>query len=407
MNEIDKTKNQKDKNDENDEKIQGCTACVVFPDGHCVWGNGFGNEGIHVAEICFNTSMTGYQEIMTDLSYAGQIVNFTFPHIGNTGTNKKDNESNSTVALGMLTRNMPTMTSHWQSDDTLENWLKKNKIIGIGNIDTRKITRIIRSNGAKQVAICHSKSGNFDVNKLKNLAKNSIGLEGRELTASVTCKKKFVWTNTSKYQTNKTNKKKDEQKVKIIAIDFGAKWSIFDRLTNSNQSVQVMPANSSFDSILELKPDGIFLSNGPGDPFATFNIFGETILNLLKETDLPIFGICLGHQILGLAAGAKTIKMSYGHHGANHPVLDLKSGKVDITSMNHGFAIDKHSLPKGVNESHISLFDGSNCGIEIGKRNSFSVQYHPEASPGPKDSYYLFEKFFKNIRTVNVNKKKF
>ena len=377
------------------------TGCIVFPDGNCLWGEGFGTEGTRVAELCFNTSMTGYQEILTDLSYAGQIVNFTFPHVGNTGTNNHDNESNNAAALGMITRNMPTKSSHWQANSNLSDWLKKNKITGIGNIDTRRITRFIRANGAKSVAICFASSGNIDVANLRVLAKQALGLEGKELTADVTCLKSFAWQGRKERLSNSFKESSVyPSKTKIVAIDFGAKWAIFDRLKHSNREIQVVPANSSFEHIIKLKPDGIFLSNGPGDPLATFNVCGKVIEKILDETDLPIFGICLGHQILGLAAGARTIKMSHGHHGANHPVLDLESKKVKITSMNHGFSIDKNSLPEGVKESHISLFDQSNCGIEITQRNCFSVQFHPEASPGPEDSYYLFEKFFEKINSV-------
>ena len=379
------------------------TGCIVFPSGHYIWGEGFGSQGITVAEICFNTSMTGYQEILTDLSYTGQIVNFTFPHIGNTGTNLEDNESNSAVALGMLARHPPTNPSHWKAKFSFDAWLKKNKVIGLGNIDTRRVTRLIRSNGAQVVAICHSKSF-IDIDHLRKLVHDSAGLKGKELTASVTCSKSFIVEKT-RGRIQSKDKQTLREKVTIVAIDFGAKKALFDRLKGPNRKLIVVPAYSSFAEIIKTQPDGIFLSNGPGDPKATFDSFGKVIVKLLKQTEIPIFGICLGHQILGLAAGAKTMKMAYGHHGANHPVLDMKSGKVEITSMNHGFAINQRSLPDDVFESHISLFDRSNCGIELPNRNCFSVQYHPEASPGPRDSYYLFEKFFNNITSFNSKNK--
>ncbi len=389
---------KKVKNQDNFKKKK-FTACIVFPDGQILWGRGFGNEGTRVAELCFNTSMTGYQEILTDLSYAGQIINFTFPHIGNTGTNTEDNESNSAAALGMITRTVPTKASHWKADKNFDDWLKENQIVGIGNIDTRKITRLIRMSGVKVVAICHSQNGDINTKKLKNLLKSAKGLKGKELTAGVTCSECFTWENKKIMPAKQQQQKSKEKKLKIVAIDFGAKRAIFNQLSHSTREVEVIPAYSSFETIIKLKADGIFLSNGPGDPQATFNLFGNVIKKLLLETKIPIFGICLGHQILGIAAGANTVKMPHGHHGANHPVLDLKSGKVEITSMNHGFSIDKASFPKGIIETHFSLFDRSNCGIEIAERNSFSVQYHPEASPGPRDSYYLFEKFFDNIRS--------
>ncbi len=386
-----------------DSKDKSQTACLVFPNGQVLWGTGFGYQGIQVAELCFNTAMTGYQEILTDLSYAGQIINFTFPHIGNTGTNQYDSESTKPAAIGMITRNMPTEPSHWQAKNNLDAWLEKNKIIGIGNVDTRKITRLVRSCGAQGVLIHHSKSEKPDITQLKNLAKGAVGLEGKELTRDVTSSNSYSWKQEKKLKfITQKNILKSTKKIKIAAIDFGAKTSIFKCLTNLNAKVEVVPAHSSFDQITSLNPDGIFLSNGPGDPLATFKLFGKLISKLLNDSDLPIFGICLGHQLLGLASGAATVKMAHGHHGANHPVLELQSGKVEITSMNHGFTLDQSTLPKHIIETHVSLFDGSNCGIEMPSRKAFSVQYHPEASPGPQDSYYLFEKFFKNIRSTTI-----
>lgn len=380
------------------------TACIAFSSGECLFGMGFGHEGTKVAELCFNTAMTGYQEILTDLSYAGQIVNFTFPYIGNTGTNTFDNESSSAVVKGMISRNLPTQGSSWRSENSFQAWLKKNKITGIAGVDTRKITRLIRANGAQIVAICFSKLGSIDVIKLQQLARAGASLKGMELTASVTCEANHTWTKNKTWTNDhilqfdsKKNSPNKSRLQKIVAIDYGAKHTIFDQLTNWKHQVFIVPANYSFEKIMELEPDGIFLSNGPGDPNATFEIFGKSIIKLIKKTKVPIFGICLGHQLLGIALGATTIKMTHGHHGANHPVRNIKTGKIEITSMNHGFAINTNSLPVGVYESHVSLFDGTNCGIEVPNRKIFSVQYHPESSPGPHDSYYLFEKFFNNI----------
>ena len=387
-------------NDKKSTSLNAYTGCVAFPDGQVFYGPGYGAEGINVAELCFNTSMTGYQEILTDLSYAGQIINFTFPHIGNTGTNIEDNESKMPVALGMISRNMPTNHSSWRSEEDFRVWLKNKSIIGVSGLDTRRITRIIRSKGAQNVAICHLKNKKINAKALVSLAKNAKGLLNTELTESVTCPESYKWyKNVPGFgiADHGTSKKK-HYKYRVVAIDYGAKDNIFNCLTKLGCEIIIVPARASYDSILDLKPDGIFLSNGPGDPMATYKLSGNVISSILTKTNLPIFGICLGHQILGLALGAKTIKMPHGHHGANHPVKNKNSGKVEITSMNHGFAIDSQSLPSHVFESHVSLFDSSNCGIEIKSRNAFSVQYHPEASPGPMDSYYLFEKFFELIK---------
>ena len=377
------------------------TACLAFSTGEYFLGTGFGSEGVEVAEICFNTAMTGYQEILTDLSYAGQIVNFTFPHIGNTGTNIVDNESSLPAALGMICRNLPTEESNWRSDKPFQKWLKNNKMIGICNVDTRRITSLIRDSGAQSVAIGYLKSGNLDIKTLQRLAKKAKGLKDVDLSGDVTCLESYFWNDEKIKKTNIYIKKRIKPTYsRIIAIDYGAKQEIFSQLSSQHREVLVVPADTSFREIIKLNPDGIFLSNGPGDPLATFKRVGKTILDLTTKCGVPIFGICLGHQLLGLALGATTIKMSYGHHGANHPVKNIKTGKVEITSMNHGFTIDTNSLPENVVETHVSLFDGTNCGIEIPDKKIFSVQYHPEASPGPHDSYYLFEKFFKNIDIV-------
>ena len=379
------------------------TACLAFSTGECFFGYGFGSEGLKVGELCFNTSMTGYQEILTDLSYAGQIVNFTFPHIGNTGTNVFDSESKEPAALGMVCRNLPTKDSSWRSDCNFSEWLAKNGIIGIGQIDTRRVTRLLRLSGAQSVAISYSKSGQIDIKKLKRIAKEAKSLIGVDLSMNVTCLESYAWNEQkiSKPNTTKSELLKTSVNGRIIAVDYGAKQAIFRQLASMNHEVLIVPADTPFADIIKLNPNGVFLSNGPGDPLATFHNCGKTIIDLVTKSKLPIFGICLGHQLLGLALGASTIKMPHGHHGANHPVKNLITGKVEITSMNHGFAIDKDTLPNHVLESHVSLFDGSNCGIEIPQRNIFSVQYHPEAHPGPQDSYYLFKKFFDNIMNVN------
>ena len=385
-------------------KINGykVTGCIVLPDGTHFFGQGFGFEGVRVGELCFNTAMTGYQEILTDPSYAGQIINFTFPHIGNTGINSSDNESTSCATLGLITRNLPTKSSNWKSELEFASWLRQNELVGVGNIDTRRLTRVIRSLGAPNIAICNSSKGIFDIEKMKSLALNTEGLIGTELTSTVTCKRTYSWSKSKSGKKHLINRENKSHSFKILAIDYGAKDSIFWRFTELNCQVTVVPANVSLKSVLNQKPDGIFLSNGPGDPMATFKKFGKVLSQILYETSIPVFGICLGHQLLGLALGGKTIKMPFGHHGANHPVKEIKSGKVEITSMNHGFAIDSQSLSKEVAQTHISLFDGSNCGIEILNRNAFSVQFHPEAGPGPKDSYYLFRKFIDVIETHDL-----
>ncbi|MEE2774836.1 MAG: glutamine-hydrolyzing carbamoyl-phosphate synthase small subunit [Pseudomonadota bacterium] len=379
----------------------GATGCIAFSDGTFMYGTGFGREGIQIGELCFNTSMTGYQEILTDPSYVGQIVNFTFPHIGNTGTNKEDNESKVKSAFGMITRHVPSKSHNWRADNDLIDWLASKAIVGIGDIDTRLLTRRIRLAGAPNVAICHSKTSNIDLETLSGLARNSEGLLGKELTKEVTCEAPYTWPKKLRAKTYSENIeefiKKDN--FRVVAIDYGAKLEIFQCLERQHLEVIILPSNTTFENIMSYEPDGLFLSNGPGDPMATFKLYGKAICDCLEKTSIPIFGICLGHQLLGLALGAKTLKMSFGHHGANHPVKNKISNTVEITSMNHGFAIDTNSLPKKVFETHYSLFDGSNCGIELSDRKAFSVQYHPEANPGPRDSRYLFKKFSDLIKS--------
>ena len=369
------------------------TACLALADGTVFYGHGFGATGETVAELCFNTAMTGYQEIMTDPSYAGQIVTFTFPHIGNTGVNPEDDETADPVASGMIVKWDPTDASNWRSTEELTTWLARRGRIGMGGIDTRRLTRAIRQQGAPHVAIAHDPDGKFDIEALVAKARDFVGLEGLDLAKDVTCAQSYQW-NEMRWAWPEGYAPQTNAKHKVVAIDFGAKRNILRCLASAGCDVTVLPATATAQDVLDLKPDGVFLSNGPGDPAATGSYAVPMIKGVL-ETDLPVFGICLGHQMLALALGAQTIKMNHGHHGANHPVKDMDTGKVEITSMNHGFTVDSQSLPKGVKETHVSLFDGSNCGLRLADRPVFSVQYHPEASPGPQDSYYLFERFAK------------
>lgn len=378
---------------ENSEKP---TACIVLADGTTFYGRGFGATGVIQAELCFNTAMTGYQEIMTDPSYAGQAVTFTFPHIGNTGVNAEDDEQTAPVASAMVVKWDPTEPSNWRAQSTLAEWLSKNGRFGVGGIDTRRLTRAIRQQGAPHVAIAHNPDGDFDVMALLEQARAFPGLEGVDLAKDVTCAQSYKWNEQrwawpDGFPEGKTGGKR------VVAIDYGAKRNILRCLASAGCEVTVLPASATAEDVLAHNPQGVFLSNGPGDPAATGEYAVPMIQDLLANTDLPIFGICLGHQMLALALGGKTQKMNHGHHGANHPVKELDTGKVEITSMNHGFAVDGGSLPEGVVESHISLFDGSNCGIRMVNRPVFSVQHHPEASPGPQDSFYLFERFAASI----------
>ncbi|WP_281983252.1 glutamine-hydrolyzing carbamoyl-phosphate synthase small subunit [Thalassorhabdomicrobium marinisediminis] len=367
------------------------TACLVLADGTVFYGKGFGATGQTVAELCFNTAMTGYQEIMTDPSYAGQIVTFTFPHIGNTGVTPEDDETADPVAAGMVVKWDPTAPSNWRSTERLEPWLEKRGRIGIGGIDTRRLTRAIRQQGAPHVALAHDPEGNFDVEALVAAARGFAGLEGRDLAKEVTCAQSYRWDE-MRWAWPDGFPRQTDSKYKVVAIDYGAKRNILRCLASAGCDVTVLPATATAEDVLALNPDGVFLSNGPGDPAAT-GAYAVPMIQEVLEHDMPVFGICLGHQMLALALGAKTVKMSHGHHGANHPVKDRDTGKVEITSMNHGFTVDAQSLPEGVRETHVSLFDGSNCGIAVDGKPVFSVQYHPEASPGPMDSTYLFDRF--------------
>ena len=368
----------------------------MLADGTHFFGHGFGTVGQITAELCFNTAMTGYQEIMTDPSYAGQAITFTFPHIGNVGVNVEDDESTEPVARAMVVRWQPSQPSNWRAQQHLDQWLQKNGRIGVGGIDTRRLTRAIRLQGAPNVAIAYNPDGVFDLSVLAQAARDFSGLEGLDLAKEVSCTQSYKWDQMRWAWPDGYTARSSSGK-KVVAVDYGAKRNILRCLASAGCDVTVVPASSTAEDILAHNPQGVFLSNGPGDPAATGAYAVPMIKDLLEHKDLPIFGICLGHQMLALALGAKTIKMNHGHHGANHPVKEIQTGKVEITSMNHGFAVDSQTLPDGVIETHVSLFDGSNCGIALQDRPVFSVQHHPEASPGPQDSYYLFERFVENF----------
>ncbi|NDW47314.1 glutamine-hydrolyzing carbamoyl-phosphate synthase small subunit [Ruegeria sp. PrR005] len=374
------------------------TACLALADGTIFYGTGFGATGQTVAELCFNTAMTGYQEIMTDPSYAGQIVTFTFPHIGNVGVTPEDDETADPVAAGMVVKWDPTQPSNWRAAEELKGWLARRGRIAIGGIDTRRLTRAIRQQGAPHVALAHDPEGKFDIAALVAAARAWPGLEGMDLAKDVTCAQSYRWDE-MRWAWPQGYARQETPKHKVVALDFGAKRNILRCLASTGCDVTVLPATATAAEVLAHAPDGVFLSNGPGDPAATGTYAVPMIREILDTTDLPVFGICLGHQMLALALGGRTVKMNHGHHGANHPVKDLETGKVEITSMNHGFAVDAQTLPKGVVETHRSLFDGSNCGIRMTDRPVFSVQYHPEASPGPQDSFYLFERFSEAMDT--------
>jgi carbamoyl-phosphate synthase small subunit len=369
----------------------GATGVLVLASGEVIWGRGFGAEGQAVGEVCFNTAMTGYQEVMTDPSYAGQIINFTFPHIGNVGTNPEDVEALNPHALGAIVRQDVTDPSNFRSTQHFDGWMKANGRIGISGVDTRALTRLIRVAGAPNAVIAHSANGDFDVPAMLARAKAWAGLEGMDLAKDVTTLQTYGWDQ-GLWKLGAGHQKPAKGTKKVVAIDYGIKHNILRNLVDTGCDVTVVSATATFEEIMAQAPDGLFLSNGPGDPAAT----GEYAVPVIKqwlETKKPLFGICLGHQMLGLAVGARTEKMHQGHRGANHPVKRLSDGAVEITSMNHGFAVDAATLPAGAKATHISLFDGSNCGFELADQPAFSVQYHPEASPGPQDSHYLFEKF--------------
>ncbi len=369
----------------------GATGVLVLASGEVIWGRGFGAEGQAVGEVCFNTAMTGYQEVMTDPSYAGQIINFTFPHIGNVGTNAEDVEALNPHALGAIVRQDVTDPSNFRSTQHFDAWMKANGRIGISGVDTRALTRLIRVAGAPNAVIAHSSSGDFDVPSLLARAKAWAGLEGMDLAKDVTTLQTYGWDQ-GLWKLGSGYAAPAKGRKKVVAIDYGIKHNILRNLVDVGCDVTIVPATATFDEIMAHAPDGLFLSNGPGDPAAT-GAYAVPVIQKWLETKKPLFGICLGHQMLGLAVGAKTEKMHQGHRGANHPVKRLSDGAVEITSMNHGFAVDADTLPANAKATHISLFDGSNCGFELADQPAFSVQYHPEASPGPQDSHYLFEKF--------------
>ncbi|HZH51253.1 MAG TPA: glutamine-hydrolyzing carbamoyl-phosphate synthase small subunit [Microvirga sp.] len=383
------------------------TAVLVLQDGTVLEGFGIGAVGEATGEVCFNTAMTGYQEILTDPSYAGQIITFTFPHIGNVGANDEDIESvnaaSSSGVRGAILAASVTDPSNWRASRHLDAWLKSRGIIGLTGIDTRALTALIREKGMPNAVIAHDPAGQFDLEALKARAASLPSMDGLDLVPMVTSGQRFNWEEGT-WKLGKGYEKQTEAKYHVVAIDYGVKRNILRLLARAGCKVTVVPATASAEDILALKPDGVFLSNGPGDPAATGEYAVPVIRKVLEEK-IPTFGICLGHQMLSLAVGGKTKKMHQGHHGANHPVKDKTTGKVEITSMNHGFAVDPQTLPENAVETHVSLFDGSNCGIALTDRPAFSVQYHPEASPGPQDSHYLFDRFVKMIEEEKAKRR--
>jgi len=371
------------------------TALLVLVDGTVIQGHGAGATGVAVGEVCFNTAMTGYQEILTDPSYASQIITFTFPHIGNVGANTEDTETSNLAASsgvrGCVLRASITAPSNWRSGQDFDAWLKARGIIAITGVDTRALTALIREKGMPNAVIAHSLDGTFDLDVLKREAAAWHGMVGLDLAKDVTCGQSYTWDETA-WQWGKGYGRQEHPRFHVVAIDFGLKRNILRELATVGCRLTIVPAATTAQEILERNPDGVFISNGPGDPAATGE-YAVPEIKKLVDSGVPVFGICLGHQMLGLALGARTEKMHQGHHGANHPVKDFTTHKVEITSMNHGFAVDRDSLPANVEETHVSLFDGSNCGLKVKDKPVFSVQYHPEASPGPQDSHYLFTRF--------------
>ena len=386
------------------------TALLVLANGTVLEGTGLGAVAKAAGELCFNTAMTGYQEILTDPSYAGQIITFTFPHIGNVGVNDEDietvNMASSSGVRGVVLHAPITDPANYRATRPLDAWLKARGIVGVAGFDTRALTALIREEGMSNAILVHDPAGQFDVEALKREAAALPSMDGLDLVPPVTTGQRFDWDETTWDWANGFGRQ-DEPKRRVVAVDFGIKRNILRLLAKAGCAVTVVPATTSAEDILALKPDGVFLSNGPGDPAAT-GVYAVPVIKDLLSADVPVFGICLGHQMLGLAVGARTVKMKQGHHGANHPVKDHTTGKVEIVSMNHGFAIDRDSLPSGVTETHVSLFDGSNCGIALVGKRAFSVQHHPEASPGPQDSHYLFARFVsmmddRHVAAANVN----
>jgi carbamoyl-phosphate synthase small subunit len=368
-----------------------CNAALVLADGTVFWGQGLGEPGQAVGEVCFNTAITGYQEILTDPSYAGQIITFTFPHIGNVGANHEDIETTTPVARGLVIRAAITEPANYRAQQSLDAWLRSHGIVGLSGVDTRRLTRHIRDNGAPNGVIAYRADGELDIGAMREEAIAWPGLEGMDLAREVTCHQSYEWTETV-WRRDGGYGHQETPRLHVVAVDYGMKRNILRMLAEQGCRVTVVPATASTADILRHEPDGIFLSNGPGDPAAT----GEYAVPVLREliaSGKPIFGICLGHQMLALAVGGRTRKMDKGHRGANHPVQDPTTGKVEITSQNHGFVVDPDSLPAGIEPTHLSLFDRSNEGLQLKDLPVFSVQHHPEASPGPQDSHYLFQRF--------------
>jgi len=380
--------------------LPGVTGVLALADGTILQGIGVGAVGEAVGEVCFNTAMTGYQEILTDPSYMAQIVAFTFPHVGNVGTNVQDIEQMSgsaeTAARGAIFRDVPTRPANWRADTDLETWMERRGVVGLAGVDTRALTRKIREHGMPHGVIAHSPTGVFDLDALVERARAWKGLVGLDLAKDASCLQPFVYDEGLWSWPEGYAKPAETPKYEVVVIDYGVKRNILRALTSVGARATVVPANTSAEAILARKPDGVLLSNGPGDPAATGE-YAVPEIQKIVESGTPVFGICLGHQMLSLALGAKTVKMDQGHHGANHPVKDLTTGKVEIVSMNHGFTVDRNTLPAPVVETHVSLFDGTNAGIALKDRPVFSVQHHPEASPGPTDSLYLFERFAENM----------
>ena len=378
--------------------LSGATGVLALADGTVLQGIGVGATGDAVGEVCFNTAMTGYQEILTDPSYMAQIVAFTFPHMGNVGTNVQDIEQMSgaaeTAARGAIFRDVPTAPANWRSDADLQTWMARRGVIGLAGGDTRALTRRIREQGMPHGVIAHDPQGRFDLEDLIAKARRWTGLVGLDLAKDASCLQPFVYDEGLWNWPEGYAQPLPEPKYNVVVLDYGVKRNILRALTSIGARATVLPASTSAEDVLARKPDGILLSNGPGDPAAT-GAYAVPEIRKLVDSDKPVFGICLGHQMLSLALGARTVKMEQGHHGANHPVKDLTTGKVEIVSMNHGFTVDRDSLPAPVMETHVSLFDGTNAGVALKDRPVFSVQHHPEASPGPTDSLYLFERFAK------------
>jgi carbamoyl-phosphate synthase small subunit len=379
------------------------TGLLVLDDGLVLSGTGIGAVGQAVGEVCFNTAMTGYEEILTDASYAGQIVTFTFPHIGNVGVNEEDVETvdlaGAAGVRGVVLRAPIGAPSNWRATRSLDEWLASRGVVGLCGVDTRALTARIRDRGMPNAVLAHAPDGVFDLDALKAQAAGWPGIDGMDLVPHVTSSQSYGWDQTV-WRLEGGYGRAEQGGYRVVAVDYGVKRNILRLLASAGCEVAVVPATATADEILALRPDGVFLSNGPGDPAETGK-YAVPVIRTLLDRRIPVFGICLGHQLMGLALGGRTVKMRQGHHGANHPVKDFETGKVEIVSMNHGFAVDRDSLPTNARETHVSLFDGSNCGLALTDRPAFSVQHHPEASPGPQDSHYLFERFVRLMATAH------